>query len=240
MTYGKFTAKNGVYKTSQEKINHPAKYSDAFIPIFAEELKGKRKVLDPFAGTGKIGEIKRFGYDGVVYANDIEPEWIELGRNKCDVISAVDAERLPDIYPPMFFDAICTSPTYGNRMADHHNAKDGSKRNTYTHTLGHALTDGNTGKMQWGEEYRKKHTRIYANIVPLLSNDGVFILNISDHIRKGEEVPVSAWHIETLEALGMKLEEDIHIPTPRCKYGANANIRVEYEHIYVLKICRLI
>ena len=176
-----------------------------------------------------------FGYDGVVYANDIEPEWIELGRDKCDVISAIDAERLSDIYPPMFFDAICTSPTYGNRMADHHNAKDGSKRNTYTHTLGHALTDGNTGKMQWGNEYREKHNRIYANIVPLLSNGGVFILNVSDHIRNGKEIPVSAWHISTLEALGMKLEKDIHIPTQRCKYGANADRRVEYEHIYVFK-----
>ena len=26
-------------------------------------------------------------------------------------------------YPDGMFDAICTSPTYGNRMADHHNAR---------------------------------------------------------------------------------------------------------------------
>lgn len=132
------------------EIRHPAKYSDEFIPIFAEKLVGANKVLDPFAGTGKIGLIKQHGFNGKIYANDIENEWIELGRDKCDVLSCLDAENLQDIYPMNFFDAICTSPTYGNRMADHHNARDGSKRNTYTHCLGRRLTDGNTGQMQWG------------------------------------------------------------------------------------------
>lgn len=216
-------------------IRHPAKYSDEFLPIFAKKLKGTLKVLDPFAGTGKIGLIKQYGYKGIIYANDIESEWIELGRDKCDVISSIDAEQLPSIYTEGFFDAICTSPTYGNRMADHHNAKDGSKRNTYTHCLGHELKDGNTGKMQWGEEYRKKHFGIYKAIIPLLSSNGLFILNVSNHIRKGEEIHVSEWHKETLELLGMNLVMDIHINTRRCKFGANSNKRVEYEHIYVFK-----
>lgn len=216
-------------------IRHPAKYSDAFIPVFAEELPQRGKVLDPFAGTGKISEIKQHGFCGIVFANDIESEWIEIGKGKCDVISSVDAEFLSDVYQESFFDAICTSPTYGNRMADHHNAKDGSKRNTYTHCLGHDLEDGNTGKMQWGKEYREKHERIYRDIVPLLKAGGVFVLNVSNHIRGGKEMEVSEWHLETLISLGLELKKDIHISTPRNKFGANSDKRVEYEHIYVLK-----
>ena len=50
------------------------------------------------------------------------------------------------------FDMVVTSPTYGNRMADHHNAKDGRRRITYTHNLGRTLTPGNSGAMQWGED----------------------------------------------------------------------------------------
>lgn len=216
------------------EIRHPAKYSDEFIPIFAEKLVGANKVLDPFAGTGKVGLIKQHGFNGKIYANDIESEWIELGRDKCDVISCLDAENLQEIYPLGFFDAICTSPTYGNRMADHHNAKDGSKRNTYTHCLGRRLTEGNTGQMQWGGQYRKKHERIYRRIVPLLCDGGMFILNVSDHIRKGQVQSVSDWHVKTLEGLGMKLIEDYHIQTRRNRFGQNADKRVEYEHIYTL------
>lgn len=216
-------------------IRHPAKYSDEFIPIFAQILKDKKKVLDPFAGTGKIGLIKRYGFTGIVYANDIEAEWIELGRDKCDVISSMDAEYLSSIYTEGFFDAVCTSPTYGNRMADHHNAKDGSKRNTYTHCLGHELQDGNTGKMQWGGKYREKHTAIYKTIIPLISNNGLFVLNISNHIRGGEEIHVSEWHKDTLEAMGLKLLDDIHVNTRRCRFGANAEKRVDFEHIYIFE-----
>ena len=62
-------------------------------------------------------------------------------------------------YPDVTFDAICTSPTYGNRMADHHEARDGSPRDTYRHVLGRPLTPGNSGALHWGdgiagEEYR--------------------------------------------------------------------------------------
>lgn len=134
---------------------HPAKYTDKFIPIFAEMLVGRQKVLDPMAGTGKIGLIKDYGFEGAVYANDLEFEWVvQAKENKCDVFSMYDAGAMR--YEDGEFDGICTSPTYGNRMADHHNAKDSSKRNTYTHAIGRKLHEENTGKMQWGETYKKK------------------------------------------------------------------------------------
>ena len=47
-------------------------------------------------------------------------------------VTTGDARRLH--YLDATFDAICTSPTYGNRMADHHNARDSSPRLTPTAT----------------------------------------------------------------------------------------------------------
>lgn len=218
-----------------QKTPHPAKYTDSFIPVFAEILirEGAKNVLDPFAGTGKIGQVKCFGFGGVVYANEIEPEWIRPNSYGCDVITTADAELLA--FDGLQFDAICTSPTYGNRMADHHNAKDGSKRLTYTHCLGRQLADCNTGKMQWGREYMDKHTRIYRNLTGLLRPGGVFILNISNHIRNGKEVDVCSFHVQELQAAGMQLVERRYITTPRMRYGRNGQVRVREEQICIMR-----
>lgn len=222
--------------TQDKNIRHPAKYTESFIPIFADLLKGFAKVLDPFAGVGKIAEIKKYGYSGIVYANDIEREWIFSNQYQPDVVSCSDAQKLLDVYSAGFFDAICTSPTYGNRMADHFVAKDNSKRITYTHCLGRSLTDGNTGKMQFGDEYKRKHIECYKTFCDLLKDGGIFILNISNHIRNGQEVSVSEWHADTLQSVfGLELVDDIHCNTPRCRFGANAKARVEFEHIYVFQ-----
>ena len=51
-------------------MNHPAKYSDALLPHFATWLCGYARLLDPFAGTGKLRTIRP---DAVLL--EIEPEW---------------------------------------------------------------------------------------------------------------------------------------------------------------------
>jgi hypothetical protein len=79
-------------------IRHPAKYTDSFISIFADLLKDRNNVLDPFAGTGKLGLIKQCGFSGTIYANEIEPEWINENLYDCDLITWQDAEFLD--YPP--------------------------------------------------------------------------------------------------------------------------------------------
>lgn len=128
-------------------MKHPAKYTDKFLPVFAELLKGRKNVLDPMAGTGKIAEIRKFGYSGRITCNDIEPEW-QVGENyQIDEWHFTDAANM-DWAADGQFDAICTSPTYGNRMADSFIARDGSKRVTYRHFLGHDLKAENTGHMQ--------------------------------------------------------------------------------------------
>jgi tRNA G10 N-methylase Trm11 len=215
-------------------VRHPAKYTDKFIPIFADLLKGKKKIIDPMAGTGKIGKIKECGFQGIVYANDLEFEWIVQAKdNNCDVFSMYDAAKMR--YNDKEFDGICTSPTYGNRMADSHIAKDNSKRNTYTHTLGRMLHDENTGKMQWGEKYKNKHIEIYKEFHRVLSDDGIVIINIKDHIRKGKIINVSDFHKSTLESIGFVLIDSIEVPVNSLGFGANGSVRLPYENIYVFR-----
>lgn len=212
-------------------MEHPAKFTDCFIPILFYELQGKVKILDPFAGTGKIGKIKEFGYTGKIYANEIETEWLSENKFNCDVLTFCDAENLP--FEDNFFDGICTSPTYGNRMADHHIARDSSKRNTYTHCLGRQLTDGNTGKMQWGNEYCEKHKRIYKELFRVSKKGCKLVINISNHIRKGQEIDVCGWTERTITEIGFSLNKTYSITTNRNRFGKNGDVRVNDEKIFV-------
>lgn len=201
-------------------IPHPAKFSEALEP----SLMSRGLVLDPFAGTGRVGRV----VTGTAIGVELEMEWARQGREHGTLMVVGNSVSLP--FKGNAFDAIVTSPTYGNRMADHHNAKDGSRRRTYKHQLGRNLTDGNTGQMHWGEEYRKVHRRVYAECIRVLKPGGAFVLNISDYIKDGEIVAVSEWHTRTLMGLGLEYSENIDIKTPRMRFGANRK-RVPYEHI---------
>lgn len=214
-------------------IKHPAKYSDIFIPIFAKLLTNCKNVLDPFAGTGKLALIKEHGFEGEVICYEIEKEWVEESIYNVDKWYIGDSSNM--VFENEFFDAICTSPTYGNRMADHHDAKDESKRITYKHYLGRNLNENNTGQMQWGEKYREKHIEVYSECFRVLKNSGIMIVNISNHIRKGKIVDVVNWHKETLINIGLKLVDNITIETPRMKFGDNSINRVKYENILIFQ-----
>lgn len=212
---------------------HPAKYSKGFDAIFAEILRDTRSVLDPMAGVCGLANIRQHGYTGFIACNELEPEWAMQGLGRADLVTMHDAEHLP--FADGSFEAICTSPTYGNRMADHHNARDDSRRNTYTHVLGRRLSPGNTGAMQWGTEYKFKHTQIWRECGRVLAPGGLLILNVSDHIRKGAVAPVTDWHVWWLTFLGFALIEHRRVPTLRNRFGANRKARVECESILVFR-----
>ena len=203
-------------------IKHPAKFSDVLIEQIDKMVVTHSSVLDPFAGVGTIHKLHP---RCETYGIEIEPEWANM-HPRTIVGNALDLPFSNDT-----FDYVVTSPCYGNRMADHHNAKDSSRRMTYTHTLGRTLHDDNSGKMQWGKEYRSFHNTAWMEVRRVLKPYGNFILNISDHIRKGERVPVTSWHIETLRSLGFIMVNEIKIPTPRMRFGQNHAARIEYESI---------
>jgi tRNA G10 N-methylase Trm11 len=215
------------------KIKHPAVFTDAFIPIFAELLNRYKcqNVLDCMAGTGKIALVKKY-WKGKVYCVDLEEEWA-LPEYPVDYWFTGDAAHT--IFKDGQFDAIITSPSYGNRLADHQEAKDPSYRITYTHRLGRQLHPENTGKMQWGITYRFKHREIYHECKRILKDGGLLVINISNHIRNWKEIDVVGWTRDALIHEGFTLIEERHVETPRMRYGANANLRVATEAILIFQ-----
>lgn len=218
------------------KLRHPAVYSDVFIPIFADILikAGARNILDPMAGTGKIALIRDYGYTGKITCNELEPEWAVQKPYAVDDWYFTDAADMTWALDNEF-DAVVTSPVYGNRFSDHHKASDSSYRVTYTHNLGRQLHPENTGKMQWGATYREKHVAIYHECHRVIKPAGLMVVNISNHIRDGAEVNVAGWTWDTLKICGFELVDFKEVKTPRLRSGANAKLRVEHEVILVMR-----
>jgi hypothetical protein len=213
-----------------EQQRHPARYNKKFLPIFAKMLDGSKRVFDPCAGDGVRFKELHDTYlpDSFFFGTEIEPEWAYTIPN---LLLCRDAfEYMKDVVDS-FWDAILVSPVYGNRMSDSFIAKDASKRNTYTHRLGRQLSENNSGKLQWGDEYRDFHSRLWKECIRILKPEGKFILNVKDHIRKGEQQFVTDWHIKTIEDLGMNVIEHIKVNVPSLKNGENSNLRIPYESV---------
>lgn len=207
---------------------HPAPFPDAILGQVAQFLEPGWRVLDPFAGIGGIHRLRdTVGVDTV--GVELEPEWADRHR---DTICA-DATEIP--FDPESFDAIVTSPAYGNRMADHHEAQDPSLRLTYRHALGRPLTAGNSGALQWGPEYRELHAAVWARAVSWLRPGGLFVLNIKDHIRKGRRVPVSAWHAGQLLKLGLELVDCVPVNSSGNGFTQHWEQRVDAELVWCFR-----
>lgn len=239
---------------------HPAKYSQALHRRLVEAIGARRPVLDPMAGVGTLAALVPGAF-----LNELEGEWAAQAAEipGHGPITITDARYLP--YPDGSFWAVCCSPTYGNRMGDHHDARERCRacaatgsvggatceacggvgrrtyvRHTYRHYLGRPLTDGNTGAMQWGEAYRATHQAIWAECHRLLADpDGDrrarLVLNVSDHFRGGKRQPVSVWHRDTCLDLGFTLVQRRKVPTPRQGHGQNGKLRPAYEDIWILE-----
>lgn len=106
-----------------------------------------------------------------------------------------------------------------------------SKRNTYTHQYGEPLRPESAGVMQWGVMYRNFHHEAWQEVWRILKPGGLFICNVSNHIRKGEEQLVVEWHEETILSLGFRAKRHEMVPTRRNKEGANGKLRVDVEAV---------
>lgn len=212
-------------------MEHPATFSDPILrhlaTTLAVMLPADARIVDPFAGVGKIHLL---GYDSV--GVEIEPEWAAAhSQTLCG-----DSTRLVELVDGQTFDAVVTSPAYGNRMADNYagDAK-GTRRFTYRTALGRALSDNSGAAMQWGQAYRDLHRSVWEQCAVVLKPGGLLLVNVSNHIRGGVEQPVVEWHVRTLIDLGFFIDRIDAIITRRVGFGANRDLRVATEKLVVAR-----
>lgn len=133
------------------------------------------------------------------------------------------------------FEGIISSPCYGSRLADAHDARDGSVRHSYTHTLGRKLHADNSGQMQWGRGYRSFHQYAWLECLRVLQPGAFVIVNVSNHIRGGKEQFVTEWHLSWFLDHGCSVVDLARVVTKRLREGANYQARVDHENILHLR-----
>lgn len=221
------------------KPKFPAPYTPAVVDAMLPLLAGVRGTwLDPFAGQGL--SLPRFvGPGHKVVGVEIEQPNVDAGakHGALGLIEQGDATALR--FRRNSVAAIFTSPTYGNRFADAHQARDNSRRRSYTHDIreltgdmSYVLAENNSGRMHFGDDYKDLHRRAWAEAWRVLKPGGLFLLNVSDFIRGDAIVHVSTWHLVDLQARGFVWFHAEPIPTPRMRYGANRKLRVENEWLF--------
>lgn len=220
--------------------HHPAPFSKEILLVLeqvvhdeAARLGREPWILDPFAGIGRVHELGSHTI-GV----ELEEEWASAhrrtvcGDSTCLLYTLWYGGRAAGWFGAPF-DMIVTSPCYGNRMADHHEAKDASVRNTYRHRLGRMPSTNSGAILQYGEKYKTLHAEIYEQAVDpqVLTGDGLFVLNVSNFYRRDKLIDAVSWHQETIEALGFVIERAIPVKTRRNKFGANGSKRADEEWV---------
>jgi hypothetical protein len=236
-----------------EQRIHPAPYPNSFVKIFSDILQkeGSKNVLDIFGGIGRIGEVKKYGFEGTVAAKDIEPGWgsgtiNEMTKRGVDIPLVGDSRDLKE-FQDNSQDALVFSPTYGNLMG----RTSPSVKDSYQGTLGKPLQEGNTGGFVWSPQYEQLHKEIYAEAVKKLSDTGIVILNVKDfpdkgnNIRKGSTVKKEGdivkgvdWHIQKLEELGLTVSDRIKIPVASALnklHEAQRRTTVPFEEVVILR-----
>lgn len=208
------------------KVKHPATWNDKVLDVIADEI-GRIPgplVLDPFAGVGKLHRVLP-----QAVCVELEPIWAEISR------PALVGNVLWLPFGAGAFDAIVTSPVYGNRMSDSHDAKDGSERRSYTHDARamtgdptYTLHPDNAGLLQWGPTYRHFHRVAWTEVLRTLRPGGTFFLNCKNHIRDRAIQPVNEWHLDVLMGLGLSLVWVKHVQTSGHRKGENRE-RVDHE-----------
>lgn len=186
------------------------------------------KVLDPMAGVGTVHElasaqIKTFGVE-------LEPEW--AATHPRTMIG--DATKLPPRWKGRF-DAVVTSPDYGNRMCDDFNASDkGEGRIGYRWALGRSPSPGSVIR-HWGDEYRRLHLLVLAEMERVTRPGGLVVINVSDFIENKMRISVVQWYVDSLNELELAKVTDAEVPTPRMRKGQNGGARVDAEHVLVYR-----
>lgn len=218
------------------KRHHPAVFSDNVLNyVVRHHLVPHGLVLDPFCGIGRIHQLDN--PLRMTVGVEIEWPWASARRNNI----RGNARHLP--FRDETFHGAFTSPAYGNRLADHHNAADGSVRRSYTHDLRRTVGDNtrnlhpdNSGTLaESNPAYWELHEAAWRELYRVLKAGGTFVLNVSDFVRRGKTVPVVARHRELCQGIGFNVTKSFEVETPRMRYGENREARVPTESLLVFR-----
>lgn len=220
---------------------HPAPFSEPILRVLDRLVRAEHKrlgrrieVLDPFAGVGRIHQLARPGLVDT-YGIDIEPEWAAM-HERTVVGDALDIGATHG--RRRRFDVVATSPTYGNRFADHHTPKDASTRHSYAFSLGRMPTEGSSAVMPWGPAYWRFHALFLNEAHRVLHPGGLLLYNVSNFVRHKAEVHAVEWHLGVAYGAGFRQwgqARPIAVPTARMRHGANHAARVEVEYVLRLR-----
>ena len=102
-------------------VRHPCPWNRKALAAAADrivQILGERplRVLDPYAGVGRVHELRERGFETV--GGELEPEWAASS----DHTIVADALAFPA--DDGAFDAVLTSVVWGNRMSDSHDARE--------------------------------------------------------------------------------------------------------------------
>lgn len=235
---------------------HPATWSVPVLAEIAMRLPPRVRVLDPFAGTGGLADLN---VEAVCV--EIEPEWatqvigntlalpFAAGSFLWVATSPCFGNRMADHHnnrdrckkcggtgtdPPT---ALCDDQMYPAADCKTCGGTGLSKRHTYKHYLGRDLHPDSSGAMQWGPDYRAFHTAAWAEVTRVCGRWAHLLLDMSDHIRRGEIQPVTDWHQEALEAAGWLCLDRTPIGVRRQRHGQNGDLRVDQE--WLLEFVRI-
>ena len=223
---------------------HPAKFNERLLDaiwdvLIAHNLQDNPglTLLDPFAGTGRVCELRDRGFSGRFVLNELESEWAYQAHETYHPALTIigDARSIPN--PAPAYDLVVTSPCYGNRMADCHtpSEEDTSKRNTYRHQLGRMPSEGSAAVLQWGPEYREFHLAAWVEAHRVMRPGGLMVVNMKDHYRGDERQYVTDWHAGVLETIFGCTVSRTQVPCKGNRQGANGTKRVPYEELLVTR-----
>lgn len=230
---------------------HPAKFSEPILDVLerlvAKEARRRRAagassltILDPFAGVGRVHRLARpprNGFEILTEGCEIEAEWAACHR---DTVCADALHWLRRIIggSGRLVQMYVTSPTYGNRYSDHHDAQDGSVRHSYTHYLGRQPSKGSSATMPWGPDYWEFTALAYRLMFEAAEPGAPFVLNVSDFVRGKELVHAAAWHQGAALGAGWSVDRGTRIrrvPTSRHRHGENHDARAPFEVVYTFR-----
>ncbi len=223
---------------------HPAKFSDSILEAMADMIpEDVQTIVDPMAGVGKVlhlaSEKRPFNF----ICNELESEWAvqitqRAAQNKTTAgtyrvdVHVGDAATWRDERIGHAGSMVVTSPPYGNRMADafRSESRPESMKGRYAGELGRRLTGGSLASLGFGPAYESTAEAVFANIFRQMHKGQHFLLNVSNFIRKGEEVDVAKYYAALFNKYGFVCVGSREVKTPRARgFGANSNARAPFE-----------